>query len=108
MPVGKNGEGLQGGGATLDVRRGPTLSVQTVGWQPTCTHGKEPVPCTVLDPFAGAGTALLVAAKNGRNAVGIELQEDYVPLIEARLRPFELDLVHPIESRVERVTHRVG
>jgi DNA modification methylase len=38
-PIGKNGAGLQGGGETGDIRRGPTLKTQTVGWQPTCACG---------------------------------------------------------------------
>ena len=80
----------------------------TVGWQPTCDHSAPTVPCTVLDPFVGSGTVLMVAAKNGRHSVGVELQEDYVPLIEQRLRPCEFDLVHPIEVRVERADDSVG
>ncbi len=32
---------------------------------------------TVLDPFAGAGTTLMVADRLGRNAIGCELSESY-------------------------------
>jgi len=39
---------------------------------------------TVLDPFAGAGTTLLVADRLGRNGVGIELNPTYAEM--ARLR----------------------
>lgn len=35
---------------------------------------------TVLDPFAGAGTTNYVAIKNNRNAIGIELREDFYEL----------------------------
>jgi hypothetical protein len=35
------------------------------------------VPATVLDPFAGIGTTLRVANYHGREAVGIELNEQY-------------------------------
>jgi DNA modification methylase len=35
---------------------------------------------TVLDPFAGAGTALLAAQQLGRRAVGIELHPDYLKM----------------------------
>jgi len=36
-PHGKNGYGLQGGGETGDIRRGPVVTVSTLGWEPTCT-----------------------------------------------------------------------
>jgi len=39
----------------------------------------------ILDPFAGSGTAALVALKFGRRAILCELNSEYVPLIEKRL-----------------------
>ena len=39
----------------------------------------------VLDPFSGAGTALLVAKENGRKFVGIELNAEYVAMAEKRM-----------------------
>ncbi len=36
-----------------------------------------PVGGSVLDPFAGSGTTLRVSLSEGRNAIGIELNEDY-------------------------------
>jgi len=44
-----------------------------------------PVPATVLDPFSGAGTTCLVAAKLGRDSVGIELNPSYVEMARKRL-----------------------
>jgi DNA modification methylase len=41
---------------------------------------------TVLDPFAGAGTTLLVAEQHGRQGIGIELNPAYIKLAKARLR----------------------
>ena len=38
----------------------------------------EPVPAVVLDPFCGTATVCAVAAKLGRNYIGIELNPDYV------------------------------
>lgn len=61
-------------------------TVRTTGWEPTCqcpTH--EPVPCTVLDPFAGSGTAGVVALRLGRSFVGVELNPDYHRLATRRL-----------------------
>jgi site-specific DNA-methyltransferase (cytosine-N4-specific) len=39
----------------------------------------------VLDPFVGSGTTLQVAVERGRNAVGIELNPEYVGLARRRL-----------------------
>lgn len=39
----------------------------------------------LLDPFAGAGTTLKVAKELGRSAIGIELNPDYVKIIQERL-----------------------
>ena len=40
---------------------------------------------TVLDPFAGSGTTLLVAAKHGHKAIGIELKPEYLELARKRV-----------------------
>jgi DNA modification methylase len=42
----------------------------------------------VLDPFLGAGTTALVALKNNRRFVGIELNEDYIKIINKRIEPY--------------------
>lgn len=39
----------------------------------------------VLDPFAGSGTTLVAARDAGRNALGIDLREDYIGLCKSRL-----------------------
>jgi len=51
----------------------------TLGWLPTCDCGQgEAVPCTVLDPFMGSGTVAAVAARLGRNYIGIDINEEYI------------------------------
>ena len=46
----------------------------------------SPVPCLVLDPFNGAGTAGVVAQHLGRKYVGIELSVKYLQMSVARLK----------------------
>jgi hypothetical protein len=43
------------------------------------------VPCTVLDPFGGAGTTPLVAKRLGRASIAIELNPEYARIAEKRL-----------------------
>jgi site-specific DNA-methyltransferase (adenine-specific) len=40
---------------------------------------------TVLDPFMGTGTTLLAAARSDRNAIGVELESDYIRIAQRRL-----------------------
>jgi hypothetical protein len=63
---------------------------ETTGWQPTCECGADKVPSLVLDPFAGSGTTLLVAARLGRRSVGYELSEDYCAMAVKRNRQMVL------------------
>ena len=39
----------------------------------------------VLDPFAGSGTTLFVAERMGRNAIGIEIIEEYYKMVKDQL-----------------------
>jgi tRNA/tmRNA/rRNA uracil-C5-methylase (TrmA/RlmC/RlmD family) len=60
--------------------------VSTIGWQPSCTcPAADPVPQTVLDPFTGSGTTGVVAVRNQRHFVGIELNPAYRELARTRI-----------------------
>jgi hypothetical protein len=64
------------------------VDVKTIGWQQTCDcdcPSPAVVPCTVIDPFAGSGTTLAVAAELGRSGIGCELNPEYVALAEERI-----------------------
>lgn len=63
-------------------------------WEPTCTcEGNDGSgKCIVLDPFAGSGTTLLVAERLGRQAVGIEINPEYVEMAKRRLSKVQLAL----------------
>lgn len=56
---------------------------------------------TVLDPFAGSGTTLVAAVKEGFNAIGIELEADHIPLIQGRVSYAESQ-VKPVEQKPEK------
>ncbi len=59
----------------------------SLGWQPRCVcDAGDPAPAVVLDPFAGAGTVGLVAARLvGRNAILIELNPEYAEMARRRI-----------------------
>lgn len=63
-----------------------TDNVTTTGWAPSCDcPPAEPVPATVLDPFAGAGTVGLVADRLQRHAILIEINGEYAEIARKRL-----------------------
>ena len=59
---------------------------ETIGWEPSCPHKDPGARCAVLDPFAGAATTGLVAARHGRDFVGVELSGAYARMARRRLR----------------------
>ena len=63
-----------------------TAAYITTGEHPTCACGLPPIPGTVLEPFLGSGTTLVVALTHGRRGIGIELKEDYFRMAIDRLR----------------------
>lgn len=45
----------------------------------------SPPDGVVLDPFCGSGTTLAVAAKHGRNSIGVDIRESQIELTKRRL-----------------------
>jgi len=50
---------------------------------------------TVLDPFMGSGTTLVVANKMKRNSIGIDIVPEYYEMVRKQLTPVELYLIEP-------------
>jgi len=80
------------GGVTNDARERIDR-----GWLSSCKCSAPIVPCTVLDPFAGAGTTGLVADRLQRNAILIELNPNYADMSERRIvgdAPLFVEVLH--------------
>ena len=97
MPTGSVA-GIRPGSATYPTRN--RRSVWTVTTKPysgahfavmpaalvePCIKAGCPEGGTVLDPFAGSGTTLAVAAELGRNGIGCELNPEYIELANQRI-----------------------
>ena len=91
----------KGGGASLKYAKAglglsPSSSLLTktvkekidLGYKPTCKCNAEFTGGIVLDPFFGAGTTGLVALKQNKKFLGIELNPEYIKIAENRLKPF--------------------
>lgn len=83
----------QGQRAENRAKGGYGYKVETIGWRPTCSCDKEPVPAIVLDPFAGSGTVGAVAQRLGRKAVLVEASAEYCGLAAKRLAAVPLPLM---------------
>lgn len=50
---------------------------------------------TVLDPFMGSGTTIIVASRMKRNSIGIEIVPEYFEMVQNQIEPVELYLFEP-------------
>lgn len=50
---------------------------------------------TVLDPFMGSGTTLIVANRMNRNSIGIDIVPEYCEMVRKKLQPVEFYLFEP-------------
>lgn len=79
--------GIAGGAGAHSNRAdsGATRTAETVGWT-DCGHNAWRTG-RVLDPFAGSGTTLVAAHNESRDAIGIDLDDRNVAMVEDRLGP---------------------
>ncbi len=78
-----------------------------VSW-PGCAC-RAPVPCMVLDPFAGSGTTPSVAKRLGRRSVGIDLSPYYVDMAVHRVAEARTETAHhPAQRRLAAFTADSG
>jgi DNA modification methylase len=81
------GAGAQNASAVKARILAGMVETLTVGFEPSCScvvANPSPIPCAVLDPFAGSGTVGEVAKRLGRSSYLIELNPDYITLAEKR------------------------
>jgi site-specific DNA-methyltransferase (adenine-specific)/site-specific DNA-methyltransferase (cytosine-N4-specific) len=50
---------------------------------------------TVLDPFMGSGTTILVANRMKRHSIGIDIVPEYYDMVKQQVKPVELYLLEP-------------
>jgi len=60
---------------------------------------------TVLDPFMGSGTTVIVAKRMRRNSIGIEIVPEYFEMVQKYLQPVEYILFDP-DSQYEKTSSR--
>ena len=77
------------GNITESVSNAPTAQRVTTGWTDCeCSDdGTHWRTGRVLDPFAGSGTTLVAAHNESRDAIGIDLDDRNVAMVEDRLGP---------------------
>ena len=82
-PKGKYEGSVQAESGTYDIRMGPQATRHTTGWT-SCSCNAGWIAGTVLNPFCGSGTVLEVCRLLNRNAIGLELNPEYEPMIRER------------------------
>jgi site-specific DNA-methyltransferase (adenine-specific)/site-specific DNA-methyltransferase (cytosine-N4-specific) len=60
---------------------------------------------TVLDPFTGSGTTILVANRMKRHSVGIDIVPEYYEMVKEQVQPVELILLEP-KAKYETTTSK--
>jgi len=104
--VNSTGGAISGGiyNSTLGSSNGKLIGKSsTIGWEPACSCNSDISPATVLDPFGGSGTVGEVCNQLNRNAILIELNPEYKPLIIERINSKPKSKKRKV-SPIEKVT----
>jgi len=56
---------------------------------------------TVLDPFLGSGTTSKVAREMGRNSIGYEINQDFLPLIKSKIESVGSSLFGNLDDQIK-------
>jgi DNA modification methylase len=85
-----NGSGTRNKRSVWTVNPKPYAGSHFAVWPPELVRPMIlagcPVGGTVLDVFSGSATTGMVALQEGRNYIGTDLNSEYLPLAEARIR----------------------
>ncbi len=94
-------------GRAVGRRRRMTSAHRCEGWTKTCAcETSERKPCLVLDPFAGSGTTGIVAARHGRDFLGLEINPAYARLATERIAAATME--EPCAPRKPRTPRAKG
>lgn len=77
----------------------------TTGWEAQCDCKAGIVPCVVLEPFSGAGTTSIVAAKLNRDFIAIELSKEYIGISDKRMQQ-EFGMFNPLTNGKEETSSK--
>ena len=81
-------EAMKIGNALTEGKRHDITADYKISFKPDCNCNAGFTSGIVLDPFFGAGTTGLVALKQNKKFIGIELNKDYIEIAKKRLKPF--------------------
>ena len=80
---------------------------EVIGSKATCSCDAPFVAGTVLDPFAGSGTTLMVAKQLGYEGIGFEINPSYISIIERRCKIKESIALGQLEYTLVKPSHAV-
>lgn len=66
----------------------------------------------ILDPFMGSGATILAAMNKGKKGIGVELNKEYVDVVEDRIQNFQADLFNSLNIITPKIinddAHNLG